>query len=518
MTILNQATYPAAHHESTAMQRPTITCDTTRRADRAAADVISEGTPTSTSTMTPDSSSSSGEGEPSTTRAPGAAGTARRRPIPRKGHTKSRRGCFNCKKRKVKCTEGLPECDHCQRLGLICEYPPPRRYLGGGGGGGDGDGGVARRNDEPLSGSSPVAGYGAMAMAVALSPTSPSRPLHASPMAFSRDDLRFFSHFLLTAYPPLPLGGEGIWKQVAAMSYEYDFLIHAMLGLAASHLSLIAPAGFENQAISHRVAAIRLLNQALSTPCASSVEGDARFAAIMALTFQAAYMPEGGMMEFVSLIRGCNVVARSTMVSRESIFHHWTEDGHIDTVRSMNAPEPEGVPSDHQTIEAFLASLRQLAPDCRGSFELLWLGTIEKSLELAKTSSLQGFTQTARAYQYFGAASSEDFEDFTNPENFTAQLLMLHFFLVEHFIGCTVLGPVISSFLVRRKVNAAWVAGLGRDMPLECRQKFAWLQRFCGESGLSQHRPAGLLHQPPRSEDTGREMALRMKAPGQMDA
>ncbi|KAL8392332.1 hypothetical protein RB595_002502 [Gaeumannomyces hyphopodioides] len=501
------------------MQRPTITCDTTRRADRAAADAISEGTPTTASTttststttttamtMTPDSSgSSSGEGEPSTTtRAPGAGGTARRRPIPRKGHTKSRRGCFNCKKRKVKCTEGLPECDHCQRLGLICEYPPPRRYVGG-------------RRDEPLSSPVAAAGYGAMAMAVALSPTSPSQPLHATPMAFSRDDLRFFSHFLLTAYPPLPLGGEAIWKQVAAISHEYDFLIHAMLGLAASHLSLITPTGFENQAISHRVTAIRLLNQALSTPCASTVEGDARFAAIMALTFQAAYMPEGGMMEFVSLIRGCNVVARSTMALKGSVFHGWTEDGHIDTVRSMNAPEPEGVPSDHQTIEAFLASLRQLAPDCRSSFELLWLATIEKSLELAKTSSLQGFTQTARAYQYFGAASSEDFEDFTNPENHIAQLLMLHFFLVEHFIGCTVLGPVISSFLVRRKVNAAWVAGLGRTLPLEYQQKFAWLQRFCGESALSQPRPTG-LHQVPRPEDTGREMTLRMKRPGQMDA
>ncbi|KLU86354.1 hypothetical protein MAPG_05368 [Magnaporthiopsis poae ATCC 64411] len=464
------------------MQRPAITCDTTRRRDRAAADAISERTttttaatktPTARTTMTLDSSgsgSSSGEGsprptEPSTSRAAEAASTARRRPIPCKGHTKSRRGCFNCKKRKVKCTEGLPECDHCQRLGLICEYPP-RRYT--------------------------------------------------TPMTFSRDDLRFFSHFLLTAYPPLPLGGEAIWKQVAAISYEFDFLIHAMLGLAASHLSLVTPTGFENQAISHRVTAIRLLNQALSTPCASIVEGDARFAAIMALTFQASYMPEGGMMEFVSLIRGCNVVARSTMALKESIFNTWTEDGHLDTVRSVNAPEPDGVPSDHETIEAFLASLRQLAPDCRTQFELLWLATTEKSLTLAKTSALEGFGLTARAYQYFGAASKEDFEAFTNPGNHIAQLLMLHFFLVEYFLGCNVLGPIISPFLIRRKVHAAWVAGLARSLPLEYRQKFGWLQRFFCDSNLALPRPTG-LNPVPRPEDTGREMTLRMKDPSQME-
>ena len=221
-------------------------------------------------------------------------------------------------------------------------------------------------------------------------------------------------------------------------------------------------------------------------------------------------------MEFVSLIRGCNVVARSTMALKESIFNTWTEDSHLDTVRSMNAPEPEGVPSDHETIEGFLASLGQLAPDCRTPFELLWLATIEKSLTLAKTSSLEGFGQTARAYQYFGAASKEDFEAFTNPGNHIAQLLMVHFFLVEHFIGCSVLGPVISSFLVRRKVNAAWVAGLGRSLPPEYRQKFVWLQQFFSDSNLALPRPTG-LNPLPRPEDTGREMTLRMKDPSQME-
>lgn len=46
-----------------------------------------------------------------------------RKPIPRKGHTKSRRGCYNCKRRRIKCNEGHPECNHCIKAGLRCEYP-----------------------------------------------------------------------------------------------------------------------------------------------------------------------------------------------------------------------------------------------------------------------------------------------------------------------------------------------------------------------------------------------------------
>lgn len=104
----------------------------------------------------------------------------RRRPIPRKGHTKSRNGCYNCKRRKVKCQETLPECGHCARIGLVCEYPPsPQR----------------------------------------LQSPSPSMALQSTPTTFSMEDLRFFTHFLQVAYPPLPILGDDIWRDVATISH-----------------------------------------------------------------------------------------------------------------------------------------------------------------------------------------------------------------------------------------------------------------------------------------------------------
>ncbi|KAF4970933.1 hypothetical protein FSARC_2129 [Fusarium sarcochroum] len=43
--------------------------------------------------------------------------------LERRGHTKSRRGCYNCKRRRIKCQETRPACGHCTKTGLKCEYP-----------------------------------------------------------------------------------------------------------------------------------------------------------------------------------------------------------------------------------------------------------------------------------------------------------------------------------------------------------------------------------------------------------
>ena len=37
-------------------------------------------------------------------------------------HRKSRRGCRNCKLRKVKCDERRPTCDKCDKYGILCNY------------------------------------------------------------------------------------------------------------------------------------------------------------------------------------------------------------------------------------------------------------------------------------------------------------------------------------------------------------------------------------------------------------
>ncbi|CAM1503840.1 Fc.00g014310.m01.CDS01 [Cosmosporella sp. VM-42] len=45
--------------------------------------------------------------------------------LARRPHRKSRNGCFNCKRRKVKCDEVKPACANCIRFGIPCDFAPP---------------------------------------------------------------------------------------------------------------------------------------------------------------------------------------------------------------------------------------------------------------------------------------------------------------------------------------------------------------------------------------------------------
>ncbi|CAI4359349.1 CFF_collapsed_G0010780.mRNA.1.CDS.1 [Saccharomyces cerevisiae] len=42
----------------------------------------------------------------------------------RKFHNKSKNGCDNCKRRRVKCDEGKPACRKCTNMKLECHYTP----------------------------------------------------------------------------------------------------------------------------------------------------------------------------------------------------------------------------------------------------------------------------------------------------------------------------------------------------------------------------------------------------------
>jgi hypothetical protein len=122
----------------------------------------------------------------------------RRRPIPRKGHTKSRRGCFTCKKRKIKCQETRPMCGNCEKAGMTCEYPSPPTIA------------------------SPV----------------PIIQLQSTPTVFSIKDMQFFHHFLIKAYPHLPVGADHLWTiDIPAVAHEvcYPLVLAIPLDLLTSH-------------------------------------------------------------------------------------------------------------------------------------------------------------------------------------------------------------------------------------------------------------------------------------------
>ncbi|KAL1840314.1 hypothetical protein VTJ49DRAFT_567 [Mycothermus thermophilus] len=372
----------------------------------------------------------------------------RRRPIPRKGHTKSRRGCYSCKRRKVKCQETLPKCANCLRLGLRCEYPPRKDLV------------RSLPEDDLYFPASP-----------------PSAPLQSTPTAFTADDLRFFHHFLTAAYPELPILGERIWQDVSAMSHSYDYLMHSMLGLAASRLTTSGQADFSAQGLAHRVKAIQSLNAALTTPPRSTAEADARYAAITSLTFQATCLPEG-MREFLVMLRGCHILESS--MREDSIFRSFTPACHEEAVRRIVPPNPIPLSEDQKALlNDCIASLRAIAPLCTSPLEVAWMAATERVLQLAKVSVTAGMARIPAHYAILNDAPDEQFAHFTSPSNHVAALLVLHFVVVEFAVAFASLGPLLTArFEYRRRAIVMWTERLAEALPEDMKRYIAWPLRF----------------------------------------
>ena len=83
--------------------------------------------------------------------------------------------------------------------------------------------------------------------------------------------------------------------------------MHAILGMAASHLELITGANLSDQAIRHRVLALKGSIEAISKNGRTGSDGDALLASCYLLAFQSSYMIDG-VQEFFLMVRGCSLL------------------------------------------------------------------------------------------------------------------------------------------------------------------------------------------------------------------
>jgi Zn(2)-Cys(6) binuclear cluster domain-containing protein len=122
----------------------------------------------------------------------------RRKQPPRKSHTKSRRGCYTCKRRKIKCQESLPKCGHCEKAGFVCEYP---------------------RLEASYTTTSPGGATSGITAGKMLE--SPILQPQATPTVFSMRDMQYFHHFLTLAYPHLPVKADKLWTvDIPSVAHE----------------------------------------------------------------------------------------------------------------------------------------------------------------------------------------------------------------------------------------------------------------------------------------------------------
>ena len=160
------------------------------------------------------------------------------------------------------------------------------------------------------------------------------------------------------------------------------------MALAAQHLTVFNKADYSVQALGLRISAIKGLNDALSQPCCTAADADARYAAIISLTFQSSYMPDG-LMEFVAMMRGWMIISTTLVTdSRASLFSRFTRQSFVESMEQL--VKKQCTAEDEAAIEGFLASLRVLQPLLRGNAELQYLSKLQDLAVLSKSSPRDG--------------------------------------------------------------------------------------------------------------------------------
>jgi len=76
-------------------------------------------------------------------------------------------------------------------------------------------------------------------------------------------------------------------------------------------------------------------------------------------------------------------------------------------------------------------------------------------------------------------ASHEDFQQFVEPTNYPAQILLLDFTLIEFIIGEIVLGEGVGArFGFRRRASLAWLNGMLDTVPEEYQMHLEWPLKY----------------------------------------
>lgn len=141
--------------------------------------------------------------------------------------------------------------------------------------------------------------------------------------------------------------------------------MHALLGMAASHLTATTEADYSSLALSHRLLAIKGFNEALSKTPRTGSDGDALIAACYALTFQSSYMKDG-MSEFLTMVRGCGLVSWQLLCDQVDISFSISSSRHLEYMESRLDDLPAVDADMYQDAVSSITALLPLCKDVEG--------------------------------------------------------------------------------------------------------------------------------------------------------
>ncbi|KAK9241691.1 hypothetical protein V1506DRAFT_550005 [Lipomyces tetrasporus] len=246
----------------------------------------------------------------------------------RRSHTKSRYGCLQCKKKRIKCDEKKPSCDRCTRTGAKCSFITENCSL------------VVitashskfaqNRNRLDASATSHVATEAKTHKKQEFdneAPISSKVPVEMNFTAAERHRFRLMNHYVHFTYQSLieiTTTNEDaflIWRSfVPYLAFEHDFLLQGLLGLSSLHLALSQPYQQRESianAVQHYGNALALARPHLSNVTEYQIDAIFVFSYIVALysfgihrIFPSQLSPLAKIIEVMKLIHGTSVIAK----------------------------------------------------------------------------------------------------------------------------------------------------------------------------------------------------------------
>ncbi|TAQ85816.1 hypothetical protein B7494_g5864 [Chlorociboria aeruginascens] len=251
-------------------------------------------------------------------------------------------------------------------------------------------------------------------------------------------------------------------ESVPLIAHYNEYLMHAVLGLSASHLSLLTGTSHHCTALHHRTLAIRGSNAAISLPHRSASDGDALLAACYALAFQSSYM-EDGLNEYFQIVRGCSLVTNQLRAENLELAFLGGERDHFQLMKEKLRDLPLVNPVLAEGAERSLGLLERGVILQEGA-EIRFWGLLMDLVVAIKGSSLHTYFRFLCIYMFISKLPSAIFNTFLSPTNIVARLLIAHFLALEIIIS-----PIL---------DREWSQ---RNMDMPARTHLDWIPRIYGE-------------------------------------
>lgn len=259
------------------------------------------------------------------------------------------------------------------------------------------------------------------------SSTTISTPLSLQP-SFSLQDIRFFHHFLTTAFPYLPTCEDHVWTSVVPLYAEQSgYLMHAMMALGASHLGALLGIDYAQASQLHRSAAITGLQRAINGELGTAIDYDIALACCYVLSFQTAYVADA-FADFITISRGCHLLTKK--IKEQDLPSVFGKLPHCDNPHALLQAK-KASPQDALLFQKGIQALKAYEPWLKMSTQVHVLNLLINVLEQLQASPVAGCMQFYRLYEYWYKLEYQEFAEFMDARDAVSQVLLTFLIAVQ---------------------------------------------------------------------------------------